>query len=42
MGINVVSSYANTYTYGNVKDESIKGSLAYEKNDRGKLWVIWI
>jgi len=25
MGINVVSSYANTYTYGNVKDESIKG-----------------
>lgn len=23
MGINVVSSYANTYTYGNVKDEKL-------------------
>ena len=42
MGINGVSSYANTYTYGNVKDEKHKRILAYEKNDRGKLWVIWI
>ena len=24
MGINGVSSYANTYTYGNVKNENVK------------------
>lgn len=27
MGINGVSSYANTYTYGNVKNENVKPSL---------------
>ena len=26
MGINGVSSYANTYTYGNVKNENVKPS----------------
>jgi len=32
MGINGVSSYANTYTYGNVKNENVKPSKNSEKN----------
>ena len=32
MGINGVSSYANTYTYGNVKNENVKPS----KNSDGE------
>ena len=32
MGINGVSSYANTYTYGNVKDENVKASKDYMNN----------
>ena len=31
MGINGVSSYANTYTYGNVKNENVKPSKNSEK-----------
>ena len=32
MGINGVSSYAKTYTYGNVKNENVKPSKNSEKN----------
>ena len=32
MGINGVSSYANTYTYGNVKNENVKPAKNSEKN----------
>ena len=32
MGINGVSSYANTYTYGNIKNENVKPSKNSEKN----------
>ena len=32
MGINGVSLYANTYTYGNVKNENVKPSKNSEKN----------
>lgn len=34
MGINVVSSYANTYTYGNVKDESTLMIIL-------RLWIVF-
>lgn len=40
MGINVVSSYAKYIHLRKCKRRKHKRILAYEKNDRGKLWAI--
>ena len=37
MGINGVSSYANTYTYGNVKNENVKPSKNSENNNYNEM-----